>query len=144
MWWHANKHLYPHIKELVINLDNGPQNSSNRTQFIKRITEFADETGLRVHLVYYPPYHSKYNPIERCWGALEKHWNGTFLDSVEKATKWAGTMTWKGIRPAIKLLDRVYQKGVRLTKKEMEKYAKQFKRSTQLPKWDVIIEPIVG
>jgi len=27
-------------------------------------------------LVYYPPYHSKYNPIERCWSALEKKWNG--------------------------------------------------------------------
>ncbi|MEA3497269.1 MAG: ISAzo13 family transposase, partial [Bacteroidota bacterium] len=130
VWWHANKQLYPHIKELVINLDNGPQSNSNRTQFIKRITEFADETGLRIHLVYYPPYHSKYNPIERCWGALENHWNGTILDSVEKTMKWAETMTWKGINPAIKLIDKVYQKGISLTKKEMEKYADRFMKST--------------
>jgi len=27
----------------------------------------------------YPPYHSKYNPVERCWGILEKHWNGARL-----------------------------------------------------------------
>ena len=140
----ALEHFYPHIKELVINLDNGPQNSSYRTQFVKRITEFADETGLRIHLVYYPPYHSKYNPIERCWGALEKHWNGTILDSVEKTIKWAGTMTWKGIKPVIKLIDKVYEKGARLTKKEMGKYADRLKRSTKLPKWDVNIEPIFG
>ena len=144
IWWHANKHLYPHIKELVINLDNGPQNSSHRTQFIKRMTEFADETGLRIHMVYYPPYHSKYNPIERCWGALEKHWNGTILDSVEKTIKWAGTMTWKEIKPAIKLIDKVYQKGVSLSKEEMKKYAGRLKRSKLLAKWDVIIDPILG
>ena len=40
--------------------------------------------------------------------------------------------------------DNMLEEGVRLTKEEMEKYAEQFKRSTQLPKWDVIIEPIVG
>jgi hypothetical protein len=144
IWWHANKHLYPHVKELVINSDNGPQNSSHRTQFIKRITEFADETGLRIHLVYYPPYHSKYNPIERCWGVLENHWNGTILDSVEKTINWAGTMTWKGIKPAIKLLDKVYQKGVSLTKEEMKKYEGRLKRSRLLAKWDVTIDPILG
>ena len=51
-------------------LDNGPHNFSYRTQFLKRMIEFADWAGLEIRLVYYPPYHSKYNPIERCWG----HW----------------------------------------------------------------------
>jgi transposase len=52
---------------LVIYLDNGPRNSGSRTQFLKRMIEFADWSGLEIRLVYYPPYHSKYNPIERCW-----------------------------------------------------------------------------
>jgi len=69
-WWDANKIRYPHIKQLVINLDNGPHNSSHRTQFIKRRVEFADKNNLEIVLAYYPPYHSKYNPIERCWGIL--------------------------------------------------------------------------
>ncbi|MBW4528929.1 MAG: hypothetical protein KME18_27860, partial [Phormidium tanganyikae FI6-MK23] len=50
----------------------------------------------RVHLVYYPPYHSKYNPIERCWAALENYWNATVLDSIQTALCWAANMTWKG------------------------------------------------
>ncbi len=62
--------MYSHIRELVINLDNGPELASNRTQFIKRITEFSDRYQLAIHLVYYPPYHSKYNPVERVWGIL--------------------------------------------------------------------------
>ena len=41
--------------------------------------------------MYFPPYHSKYNPIERCWGILEHHWNGALLDTIESALLWAGT-----------------------------------------------------
>ena len=132
------------IKELVINLDNGPNSASGRTQFIRRITEFADKTGLQIHLVYYPPYHSKYNTVERCWGILEEHWNGELLDSVNKAINWAGTMTWKGIKPVVHLLKKIYEKGIRLTKKEMKPYESKIQRSKSLPKWDVIINPLTG
>jgi len=76
-WWNLSKDQYQPIRQLVIDLDNGPQNASVRTQFMKRMVEFADRNALEVILVYYPPYHSKYNPIERCWGILEEHWNGT-------------------------------------------------------------------
>ena len=52
-----------------------------------------------IQLLYYPPYHSKYNPIERCWGILELHWNGTKLIDVETMLEWAKSMTWKGMQP---------------------------------------------
>ena len=104
-WWQDRLEHYGHIRELVINLDNGPELASGRTQFIKRLVEFADRYDLRIRLVYYPPYHSKYNPIERCWGILENHWNGTLLESVETALNWAKTMTWKGIHPIVRLLE---------------------------------------
>ena len=71
------------IKRLVIYLDNGPKNSGRRTQFWKRMVQFADWSGLEIRLVYYPPYHSKYNRIERCWSALEKTWNGVLLNGLK-------------------------------------------------------------
>lgn len=141
LWWQERKQVYPHIRELVINVDNGPQVASNRTQFIKRLVQFADRHHLLLRLVYYPPYHSKYNPIERCWGVLERHWNGTLLDTTETALKWAGTMTWKGIQPLVRLLDAVYQTGVKLTKKAMKPYEQRLERSAELPKWSVLIQP---
>lgn len=58
------------LHTLVINVDNGPENNSHRTQFIKRIVDFAHANSVNVKLAYYPPYHSKYNPIERVWGVL--------------------------------------------------------------------------
>jgi len=144
LWWETNKVFYPQIKKLAINLDNGPEINSHRTQFIKRIQEFTNTTGLGVHLIYYPPYHSKYNPIERCWAALEHHWNGTLLDTVDKTLKWAATMTWKGIKATVSLLQGNYEKGVKLKKSEMEKFEQQLKRSENLPKWDVCLEPQTG
>ncbi|MEA3282385.1 MAG: ISAzo13 family transposase [Euryarchaeota archaeon] len=141
LWWDKNKERHANIRKLVINLDNGPHVNSHRTQFIKRMIEFADKTGLRIQLVYYPPYHSKYNPIERCWGVLEMHWNGTLLSSVNKAIRWAETMTWNSVHPAVHLIDKVYQKGVKLTKEAMKICEERVKRLGDLPKWDVTIEP---
>ena len=83
------------IKRLVIYLDNGPKNSGRRTQFLKRMVEFADWSGLEMHLVYYPPYHSKYNPIERCWSALERKWNGVLLNGWKVVLQCALRMRWR-------------------------------------------------
>ena len=74
VWWLRVKDGLGPIRRLVIYLDNGPNNSGTRTQFLKRMIEFADWSNLEIRLVYYPPYHSKYNPIERCWSSLEKKW----------------------------------------------------------------------
>ncbi len=71
-WWDIRKQEYPQVKTLLINLDNGPECSGRRTQFLQRMVEFANETGLMIKLIYYPPYHSKYNAIERYWSGLEK------------------------------------------------------------------------
>ena len=55
---------------IQIKMDNGPESSGRRTQFLSRMVQFADVSNRPIHLLYYPPYHSKYNPIERCWGIL--------------------------------------------------------------------------
>ena len=104
------------IKRLVIYLDNGPKNSGRRTQFLKRMVEFADWSGLEVRLVYYPPYHSKYNPIERCWSALEKKWNGVLLNGLKVVLQCALRMRWKGRHPTVKRLDGEYRDGVRVAR----------------------------
>lgn len=108
------------------------------------MTEFADKYNIRVRLVYYPPYHSKYNAIERCWGRLEEHWNGEILDSAHKAIEWAKTMTWKGMKPVVHFCKKIYERGVKLSKKEMKLYEDRIIRSELLPKWDITIEPLGG
>ena len=104
--------IFLRIKTLVINLDNGPECHSRRSQFLKRIVVFARKYHLVVELAYYPPYHSKYNPIERCWGILEIHWNGSLLDSVEAVLGYARSMTWKGKHPVVRVVETTYATGV--------------------------------
>ncbi len=67
--------------------------------------------GKAIHLLYFPPYHSKHNPIERCWGVLEQAWNGTLLTDVETMLDWAGGMTWKGLKSVIELSGRDFDPG---------------------------------
>jgi len=94
-----------------------------------------------VQLLYYPPYHSKYNPFERCWGMLEQHWNGALLTDVQTMVAWAQNMTWKGRHPMIKLNHVMYEKGIFLTKKQMRPIEEQLERPPLLPRCDILIHP---
>jgi len=128
--------------ELVqIKMENGPESRGIRTQFLYRMVQFADHIGKPVQLLYYPPYHSKYNPIERCWGIVELHWNGTKLINVETMLEWAKSMTWKGIHPVVELSRKVYHKGIALGKRAMRAVEKRLERHPELPKWDILIRP---
>ena len=141
MWWTQVRPGLGSIKRLVIYLDNGPKNSGRRTQFLKRMVQFADWSGLEVRLVYYPPYHSKYNPIERCWSSLEKKWNGVLLTGLKVVLQCALRMRWKGRHPTVKRLDGEYPDGVSVPAKEMKAIEERLERSTTLPKYDITIKP---
>lgn len=130
-WWLAHHQRFSVVKTLLINQDNGPENHSRRTQFMKRMVEFAHRHRLNLRLAYYPPYHSKYNPIERTWGILENHWNGSILDEISTVLKFAQTMTWKGQHPVVQLVSQTYQTGVKLTKKAMAQVEAQIQRLTE-------------
>jgi transposase len=142
-WWQRVRERFEQVKTLVINLDNGPENQSHRTQFLNRLVTFAQTSQLTVKLASYPPYHSKYNPIERCWGILEQHWNGDVLDTVETVVQFAETMTWKGKAPVVGLLTTVYHTGVRLTKQAMAQVETHLERLSGLERWfvDISCEP---
>ena len=140
-WWESVRERFSHITTLVLNLDNGPENHSRRTQFLCRLVQFAHRSGLRVRLAYYPPYHSKYNAIERCWGILEMHWNGALLECVETVLEFARTMTWKGKHPRVELVTTIYKTGVKLTAEAMALVESQVQRQAGLEKWLVDIIP---
>ena len=140
--WITLQARFPQVTRLVLNLDNGPENHSRRTQFMNRITEFVDEFQLPVDLAYYPPYHSKYNPIERVWGILEKHWNGSLMDSCQTVFNFARTMTFRGLHPLVKHVQKIYHTGVKLTPAQMTLLESRFERLKGLPKWFVRISPL--
>lgn len=140
-WWGEKKKDFPDVNRLVLNLDNGPEQHSHRTQFMKRIQMFANKSHLEIQLAYYPPYHSKYNPIERTFGILELHWNGELLDCLEAVYGYAKSMTWKGKHPIVKTVEEIYEKGIKLSKKAMNNLNSGFERFKGLEKWFVLVRP---
>jgi Rhodopirellula transposase DDE domain len=140
-WNRVEEQEKAEVSTLQINMDNGPESSGRRTQFLYRMVELADAIGKPLQLLYYPPYHSKDNPIERCWGILEQHWNGTKLIDAKTMLEWAKSMTWKGLHPVVELSQQVDQKGVRLSKKAMEAVEARLERDPKLLQYDILIQP---
>ena len=97
--------------------------------------------GWIIRLVYPPPYHSKYNAIERFWAGLEKSWNGYLLDSEETVLKRAGNFIWKGTRAMVTMLAGGYEKGVKLAANQVRELEARLKRSTALKWRDITISP---
>ena len=141
-WWAALEEAeHVTMARLQINMENGPESSGGRTQFLHRLVQCADQMGTPLHRLYSPPDHRQYNPIERCWGIVELHGNGTKLVEVETRLAWAKSMTWKGIHPVVELSRTGYQKGIALGKKAMQAVESRLERHPELPKWDILIRP---
>ena len=102
---------------------------------------FVEQHQINVRLAYYPPYHSKYNPVERCWGVLENHWNGSLLDTVEAVTGFAQSMTWKQRHPLVRLVTQAYESGARISKTAMKAVERKLSRLPHLPSWFIDIHP---
>ena len=140
--WRQIKSEFSEVQTLMIHQDNGPENHSRRTQFMARMVQWSDKSQLSIRLAYYPPYHSKYNPIERVWGVLEQHWNGSLLNQLDVVIGFAKTMKWKGTTPLVSIVTQVYETGKKLTQKAMDLLEQRFERESGVAKWFVTIHPL--
>jgi transposase len=129
------------VRKLVLDLDNGPENSGQRSQWLLRLLLLAQKKQWHLVLVYYPPYHSKYNAIERFWGILEKFWNGALLSSEAVALGYAQNMTYNGVHPVVHRNHQEYAKGVRLHHRKKKQLERWLKRKEGLEKWAIEIPP---
>jgi DDE family transposase len=141
-WWQGRSATAQGaIDRVQRKMDNGSERSGVRTQFLHRMVQFVDTIGKPVHLLYYPPSHRKYNPIERCWGSMELHWHGAQRIDVETMLEWAKRLTWQGVQPVVERSRKVYEKGVSLSKAMMRAMEARLERNPLLPKWDIVIHP---
>lgn len=141
LWWTRVSDRWQNVDTLVLLLDNGPENKSRRTQFMKRIVDFVHQFRLRIVLAYYPPYHSKYNPVERVWGVLENYWSAALLDSREAVFGYASNMKWRDRHPTVQWVTRTYLLKVKLSACEMRKIEEKIHRLPGLQNWFVDIAP---
>jgi len=140
--FYVEQYKNTNVNKLAILLDNGPDNSGIRTMFLKGLIEISKKYKITIKLIYYPPYHSKYNPIERLWARIENIWNGYLLENIEICLNFMKNLTWKGTKSITKLKERKYDKGMKVEKREMLELEKNhITRNERLKKWSVLITP---
>ncbi len=136
-WWQEKgRALYPGASSILLLCDGGGSNNASHYLFKEDLQRLVDRLGIEIRVAHYPPYCSKYNPIEhRLFPHLSRACQGVIFESmglVKELMEKASTST--GLRVTVDVLDKVYQTG--------RKYAAGFKEGMKivfdeiLPKWN--------
>ncbi len=122
-WWEElGKQRHPDAQDLFITADAGGSNGYRARAWKRHLQQFADETGLRIHVSHFPPGTSKWNKIEhRLFCHITQNWRGKPLRTFETVVDLIGsTRTAAGLRVKAKLDTRQYPTGEAVTNAEME------------------------
>ena len=71
-------------------------------------------------------------------------WNGALLTDVNTVLQWAQTMTWKGLHPIVQWVTTTYERGKRISRQAFAPLAQRLQHSETLPRWSVLIEPLLA
>jgi len=141
-WWEQHgRTRYPDAKKLLLLCDGGGSNSATQYLFKEDLQKLANRLGLEIRVAHYPPYCSKYNPIEhRLFAHVSRACRGVIFHTVETARHYIGkTETTTGLKVIVGVLSKVYDTG--------RKYMDDFKRTMKivfdqvLPKWNYTAIP---
>jgi DDE family transposase len=137
-WWWADhgRRLYPDARSICLLCDGGGSNSAAKYLFKEDLQGLSDRLGVEIRVAHYPPYCSKYNPIEhRLFPHLTRACQGVIFDSVATVKRLLEkTRTATGLGVVVEVLEKVYQTG--------RKYAEGFKEGMKivfdeyLPRWN--------
>lgn len=125
MWWWTQYgiHQYPLAKSILILCDAGGANSYRHHIFKYWMIRFAGETGISLVICHYPPYASKWNPIEhRLFCHIHRATSGVVFDSYQTVVDTIGrTSTDTGVKVVVRLNTREYQTGLKMSKERIDR-----------------------
>jgi len=115
-WFEYGIHQYPDAKNILILCDAGGANSYRHHIFKHRLMEFASQTGLSVIVSHYPPYCSKWNPIEhRLFSQVHRAMEGAVFSDYQTVQRLIEqTSTKNGLSVVVRLNLKDYQKGIKI------------------------------
>ncbi len=142
-WWYTyGRKQYPHATSILVLCDGGGSNSALHYIFKQDLLELADEIGVEIRIAHYPPYCSKYNPIEhRLFPHVTRACQGVVFSSVALVKElMKKTRTKTGLSAFVHIIDKVYQTGRKVVadfKETMRIVFDEF-----LPKWNYRAIPL--
>jgi len=141
-WFQFGRSLYPQATSILALCDGGGSNGSRHYIFKEDLQQLADELGIEIRIAHYPPYCSKYNPIEhRLFPHVTRACQGVLFTSVNLVKELIEkTKTSKGLKVFVKVIETVYKTG--------RKAAIDFKQTMRivfddfLPAWNYRAIPV--
>jgi len=136
-WWlQHGQAAYPNATAILGLCDGGGSNHSHHFIFKEDLQKLSDELGLEIRIAHYPPYCSKYNPIEhRLFPHVTRACQGVLFTSVELVKElMEKTKTSKGLRVFVEIIETVYQTGRKAA--EDFKHTMRIIRDDILPSWN--------
>lgn len=141
-WWLNQGCIdYSTSKALLVLCDGGGSNNSRHYIFKQDLQNLADELGIEIRIAHYPPYTSKYNPIEhRLFPHVTRACQGVIFRSLELVKQlMQKTHTKPGLKVTVKILDNVYQTGRKVCQAFRDNMTIMF--DDKLPKWNYTAIP---
>jgi hypothetical protein len=141
-WWeHYGSTQYPEASSILLLCDGGGSNSSRHYLFKQDLQELANEVGIEIRIAHYPPYASKYNPIEhRLFPHLTRVCEGVIFETVEVVKDlMEKAKTKTGLKVFTTVLDNVYKTGRKVT--EGFKETMEIVFDDYLPQWNYTAKP---
>ena len=143
VWREYLKEQYPTAHTLVILCDGGGSNSSEHRIVKQDLMDLANKLGIRLLVVHYPPYCSKFNPIEhRLFSQITRSWSGAPLMSLQNAADRAAmTTTKKGLKVHVHINSKSYDIKRPIEESYQKRLARQVVFAPELGKWNYLVKP---
>ena len=141
-WWteYGNSE-YPEADAVLLLCDCGGSNNARYYIFKEDLQKLSDELNIEIRIAHYPPYTSKYNPIEhRLFPHVTRACEGIIFKSMEIVKEaMSGTKTSAGLKIFTSVLDHVFETGRKAADGFRENMKIQFDEF--LPKWNYVAVP---
>lgn len=118
-WWeNYGKNEYPNANEILILCDSGGANSYRHNIFKVELQKLVDMINMPIKIVHYPPYTSKWNPIEhRVFPHITRAIEGVPLNTVDEVkNKIESAKTKTGLTVVTGVIKKTYEKGKEVAK----------------------------
>ena len=144
VWEQHLKRQYPDAHTLVILCDGGGSNSSAHRIVKQDLMDLANKLGIRLLVVHYPPYCSKFNPIEhRLFSQITRSWSGVPLMSLQNAAyRAAMTTTKKGLKVHVHINSKTYDIKRPIDESYQKRLARQVVFAQELGKWNNLVKSV--
>ena len=140
-WNRIGKRRYPQATSILLTCDGGGSNSANKYIFKHDLERLSESIGLEIRIAHYPPYCSKYNPIERrFFPHIGRACSGMLFDTIDRVAElMRRAKTSTGLRTTVNVIRRFYE-----TKRNATADMKanlQITYDKILPKWNYVASP---